>query len=203
MLDHYGRPDDGPLPFRRAGPRSKPLLTGHGGCDLHFNVSRSPGLQVVAVALTSVGVDVERIRRLDHLERAAPWFLTEPEARALLAVPRGKDLAIELTRRWTVKEAVAKATGLGIDLHLNRIRFDPGASIATDPARGRWRVLHLATGDSHVGALAMPEIGHGVAVEQFAFSTEGHVSLRDEPKSPNTADGRSPARTCEPMRSNP
>jgi 4'-phosphopantetheinyl transferase len=83
------------LRFRR-GERGKPELVGE---DLAFNLSHSNGLALIGVASAgAIGVDLERVR---------PPRRTEP-----------------LLRRWTAKEAVVKAFGLGLALSPRRLEVE-------------------------------------------------------------------------------
>jgi phosphopantetheinyl transferase len=95
---------------------------------LHFNLSHSRGLAVVAVSLTCpVGVDIEPLNRtidsdclfaiLSSGERA--WLKSRPHTL------RGEDF----TRIWTVKEAYAKLLGMGFSLDFTSFE------VALDPVR--------------------------------------------------------------------
>jgi phosphopantetheinyl transferase (holo-ACP synthase) len=64
----------------------------------------------IAPLPTGVGIDIESV------EQRPPSFadmILGPSERSLLN-PRGRDLDLWLTRMWAVKEATAKATGLGL-----------------------------------------------------------------------------------------
>jgi 4'-phosphopantetheinyl transferase len=72
--------------------RGKPVLT---GCGIHFSVSDSADLALVAVARREVGVDVEQVRRRAASERAAIGTAGFFEG-------------------WTRLEAIGKARGTGL-----------------------------------------------------------------------------------------
>lgn len=83
--------------------------------NLHFNLSHSGGLAVVAVSLTCpVGVDIEPLCKTieaDHID----FVISTGEREWLKSRPfthRGEDF----TRIWTVKEAYAKLLGKGFSL---------------------------------------------------------------------------------------
>ncbi len=85
---------------------------------LHCSISHSHRFGVAAVALTPVGIDIEKIlprdpRLLDYVARR-----TEVAALRHL-VGSATEL---LTLIWTLKEATAKASGVGLGLALRHLR---------------------------------------------------------------------------------
>lgn len=84
--------------------------------DLFVTISHTPGMAVAAASHRSVGIDVEAADRsvLRALGRVA-----SPEELAEARAARG-EVAL-----WSAKEAVSKATGLGIKfgMHAFRVRF--------------------------------------------------------------------------------
>lgn len=102
-----------------------------------FSLSRSGPYWVCAAAEgVRVGVDLERVRPMD-LSRLPSAILSSGERRHLYGVP-GEFRAAEFIRCWTRKEAVVKASGIGIEAALGDI--DVG------PAQTRPRVTHKAPG---------------------------------------------------------
>lgn len=93
----------------------KPHLAGkNAGSGLHFNVSHSGSLAVIAFALgCEVGIDVEQLRDVGHLEQIARRFFHPSETRAVLAAPESAR-TLAFLRCWTGKEAILKALGTGI-----------------------------------------------------------------------------------------
>lgn len=103
-------------------PGSIDLLRGEFGkpyiqdCPIHFNMSDTKDAVLVAVAQQPIGADIETLdRRTDH-ERVAEHFFTAREVKSIAEAADGKLRFLEL---WTRKEAVLKASGVGImdDLH--------------------------------------------------------------------------------------
>jgi 4'-phosphopantetheinyl transferase len=90
------------------------LASQHAAADLHFNVSHSGDLAVIGVSLgCEVGVDVEQLRDVGHLEQIARRFFHPSETNAVLsAADSARNLAF--LRCWTGKEAILKALGTGI-----------------------------------------------------------------------------------------
>ena len=96
------------------GPYGKPGLAGP--ATLHFNLSGSGEFALLGLSPDCpVGVDVEQVRPLTHLNSLAHSVLTPAEAAAVLPLP-----AEEGTRRlfqlWTRKEACLKAAGFGLSV---------------------------------------------------------------------------------------
>ncbi len=89
-------------------------------CPLSFSLSHTPGLAACAVTLEAqLGIDVE------------PRDRTPPQTDGILSLGEQRQLA-ELHpearseaffRRWTLKEAYAKALGLGLSLSFDRFGF--------------------------------------------------------------------------------
>lgn len=115
-----------PAPRFRLGPHGKPELEGGGAAPPpRFNLSHTDGLAACAVAHGhEVGLDVEALdRRLDVWGLSAK-VLTEAEQVAIRQAPAPAGAFLDI---WTVKEAVAKAAGLGLHLPFRslRVTFDP------------------------------------------------------------------------------
>jgi 4'-phosphopantetheinyl transferase len=100
------------------------LVPAAGQPDLRFNLSHSGGLVACGFTLgKAIGVDVE------HRERALPppeefaRYLSPSERARCSAAPEstGKD---EFLRHWTLKEAYAKALGLGVSMGFDRFSID-------------------------------------------------------------------------------
>jgi 4'-phosphopantetheinyl transferase len=98
--------------------------------DVHFSVSHSGGCVAVAVLRGSpVGVDVEEVGRFDagELDAMAGHTLA-PEERAELARQPAEDRARAFSTYWARKEAVVKATGVGIATSLDQLVVSPPSS---------------------------------------------------------------------------
>lgn len=90
------------------------LAVSHSGTDLHFNLSHSGDLALVVVtACCEVGIDVEQVRNVGHMEQIARRFFHPAEVDQVLTT----SLATRneaFFRCWTAKEAVLKGIGTGI-----------------------------------------------------------------------------------------
>jgi 4'-phosphopantetheinyl transferase len=126
------------------GERGKPRLAGETG--LRFNVSHSHG--VVAIALCEgreLGVDVEARRDGLHIERIGRRFLP-PDAVSEIEGRTGEDRSREFFRLWVRQEALAKASGAGLE------------RIAERPDSERWSILDLDLVDGYAAALAVERL---------------------------------------------
>ena len=141
-----------------AGANGRPEIAGAPGpC---FNASNAAGL--VACAVTgglAVGVDVEPHGSRAEVAALGGRVLSPAELAAAAALPpeARADLALSL---WTLKEAYAKALGLGLSLEPGAITFTvgpAGITLADAPgaaAAGRWHFL-LLDHEGHRVALAL------------------------------------------------
>ncbi|MCX8048542.1 MAG: 4'-phosphopantetheinyl transferase superfamily protein [Methylohalobius sp.] len=108
------------LEFTR-GTWGKPYLPESFG--LAFNLSHSGDWLWLGVARDrELGVDIELIRPLAGLERLARRCLTSMEWEAWQKLPEPKRLGA-FFRFWTLKEALAKASGQGLRLGVSNCAF--------------------------------------------------------------------------------
>ncbi|WP_371596959.1 4'-phosphopantetheinyl transferase superfamily protein [Streptomyces sp. NBC_00564] len=140
----------------------------HPHTDWEFSLSRSgPYWLCAAAAGMRVGVDLECVRRTDFGSLASV-VLSESERTYFQGVPAGRRDA-EFIRCWTRKEAVVKASGIGVEATLGNIDVGPGrrAAVVSHSAAGcevdTWLVTDLPTGSDYFSALAVP------AFEEFTF----------------------------------
>jgi 4'-phosphopantetheinyl transferase len=130
--------------------------------DVRFNVAHSAELALIAVTTgCEVGVDVERLRSVRHLEHIAQRYFHPAETMALLAArPAERDAAF--LRCWTGKEAVLKALGHGITGSLAEFQVPINEFISTwidlpaelFPQHARCWLHRLAPCDGYRGAVA-------------------------------------------------
>lgn len=143
------RPED--VHIERAD-RGKPAVADG---SVHFNLSHSGGLVVIAVGPRPLGVDVERAASAAAFPMtAASRLATAAERRALLGLG-GPARAAEVLRFWTRKEAVGKARGLGLDDDLCTLdAWRPGCGPVTVQADGQgWTVDDLAVPAGFVASI--------------------------------------------------
>jgi len=135
-------------------PGEKPSAAGTGlPADLDVNLSHAGNLVACALGIgVAVGIDVEPLDRVvDAADIARAQFAPEEQA-------SGFDTATFL-RMWTLKEAVAKAAGLGLALELSSFACatDPPRLLRSAASLGPAEAWRLESWDyaSHVVALAV------------------------------------------------
>lgn len=149
--------------------RGRPFLQGRSRCGPadppgpDFNLSHTQGYNAVAVAHgRRVGVDVERLDRA--AERGLDWIEASyaPEERAYLAsIPEGRRRDRATLRLWTLKEAYAKARGLGLWLPFDSFAFEladrgvRGFRPPEDDTADRWTFVELEPRPQVLVALAV------------------------------------------------
>lgn len=141
----------------RANRFGKPELTDHVS-SIHFSLSHSPNIAVLAVACgLPVGVDVEEVRPIEPEVAATHFSASELSDLSELT---GDAWLNAFYRCWTSKEAILKAEGVG--LHRALDSFDvsllPGAPAELLGTRVRflypWKLYDLSPASGSVGALA-------------------------------------------------
>lgn len=84
--------------------------------NVHYNISHSGHYVVCAVAPYEIGIDVERVRKVNL--RIAERFFSEPEINDLMSCNEEDRMHYFITL-WTIKESYLKAIGRGLTQHLN------------------------------------------------------------------------------------
>ncbi|MER7224223.1 4'-phosphopantetheinyl transferase superfamily protein, partial [Streptomyces rubradiris] len=135
------------------GPHGRPAVAGPAGDRLHFSLSHTAGLALLALAGRPVGVDVERVPGPGPAEDAArALHRAEREELARLA-PGARPGAF--ARCWTRKEAWLKATGEGLSGEALRGRYlGTGPRPAAVPG---WRVTDVVVPPGWAAACAVRE----------------------------------------------
>jgi 4'-phosphopantetheinyl transferase len=114
-------------------PDGKPVLDSPR--DLHFSISHTSGLGLVALSGRPVGVDVEEVRPRERLERVAARVFAAAD-RKRLGELRGREQLEFFYAAWTAREARLKAgPGIG-ELTLRHFAPAPGylAAVAVEGA---------------------------------------------------------------------
>lgn len=84
--------------------------------NIHFNISHSGKYVVCTVAPFELGIDVERIRKVNL--NIAERFFSPSEISDLMSKPDDSKMQYFITL-WTIKESYLKAIGRGLTQHLN------------------------------------------------------------------------------------
>lgn len=98
----------------RFGEKGKPYIENLP--NIHFNISHSGHYVVCAVAPAEIGIDVERIRKINL--RIAERYFSASEIHDLMAQGEQDRMNYFITL-WTIKESYLKAIGRGLTQHLN------------------------------------------------------------------------------------
>jgi 4'-phosphopantetheinyl transferase len=100
-------PHEVPIAYTGAG---KPIL----GCGtLHFNVTHTDQIALIAIAGRPVGIDVEQVRNLANPDGLVQRFFSAAECASYRTLP--PELQPQgFFRAWTCKEALIKAVGLSV-----------------------------------------------------------------------------------------
>jgi 4'-phosphopantetheinyl transferase len=141
-----------------AAPSGKPGLDGGG---LHFNLTHTQGLALIAVARVRVGVDAEKRRHIPDADGLVRRFFSPAERESYLALhPELKPDAFY--RGWVCKEAVIKAAGAtmhcldGFDVEIGPAHR--AAVIATrhpQLAGANWAVVDWCPAPGYAAAVAV------------------------------------------------
>lgn len=132
------------------------LAPAHDPHDLCFNLSHTAGLAVFAIGRRrSIGVDVEAVDRRAPSPGVIERALRPREVERVLRTD-GHERTAAFLHYWTVKEAYAKALGVGLALDLREVGVDgsadrPRLDLPGGPEEWCVRRLRLRTG--FVGAV--------------------------------------------------
>lgn len=130
---------------------------------VQFNMSHSSNYALIAVAREqNVGIDIERIREDNELERIAARYFSQREVSELMALPP-RQRTIGFFTCWTRKEAYIKAQGPGLSLPLESFDVslnpdEPAILRATRPNHqeaSRWILQALEVDSSYASAVAV------------------------------------------------
>jgi len=150
---------DGSLVRTARGPFGKPFLERK---DLRFNMSDTKDAVLIAFAdRIEIGADIETMtREVDHRAVSEHYF-TAPEISAIDAA--GTDGKRRFLEFWTRKEAVLKASGVGIMDDLRALRVDAPHNAMTieheaftTMAAPEYHLHTLHVGTDHLVSLASP-----------------------------------------------
>lgn len=117
--------------------------------------SSGPNLVACALRDANVGIDIERIRTVEHADGLARRFLTPGEAEAVER-STGESKSLMFLKTWSAKEAALKAIGQGIDSGLNNVVVDMDGKdwrLAIPASVAQWRLEFPDIVPGHIVAL--------------------------------------------------
>lgn len=132
---------------------------------VRFNISHTHGMAVCALTGGNVpegveiGVDAEYLQRDHSSQSLADRFFSNREAQWLRSLP-DQQRRYEFIRLWTLKEAVAKAVGRGLQLDLKSFHCDvTSPSVSFDMAEwgpsDTWELHNWNAAPHHTVSLAV------------------------------------------------
>ena len=138
----------------------KPSLANPHG-NIQFNVSHSHDLMVAAICREwPIGVDIEKEDPKFHAMDIADRFFCQRERDEIAR--KGKEDGLRaFFQFWTAKEAVLKATSLGLSLELSKLEIGltPLRILAMEDAGNihgaSWHLTAFSPADGYSGALAV------------------------------------------------
>lgn len=151
----------------------KPSLGAHGaGPELHFNMSHSQGLGILAVSNLTLGVDAELERPIR--EEIASAACSSYELRQLERLS-GRRWLEAFYLCWTCKEAVLKAEGTGLSIPLDVLDIDfmdetkpyVAAFRFPGPCRPIWRLFALQSATGVTTSLAVSDVPASLSYYQL------------------------------------
>lgn len=172
VLSRYGPTAPADWRFRTNAHQCPFVVASQAGSPpLHFNVSHTDGLVVLAVVRGHrVGVDVEAVQRA-VLDTVPERHFAPAEVQALRAAPADQQPRLFFDY-WTLKEAYIKARGMGLAIPLDRFAFTlraaqpPAIAFAPgfDDDAARWQFWQAWPTANHRLALAIERDGEDLAI---------------------------------------
>lgn len=145
MLARHLDCDPSELKFGTTGRNKPVILEPRIAHPLHFNLSHTQGLTVMAISREPIGVDAEGLdRQTPGTDLAARYFTPAEQADIALAPETNQ----RFLTYWTLKEAYLKAEGWGIVDRLDGFEFELSPPTQWPPTRIRLRVrggIHCPT----------------------------------------------------------
>lgn len=145
--------------------RGKPVLDASvHDSEIHFSMAKSEDRLLIGFSTSShIGVDLEPVqRRARNPMGVAQRYFTPAEADALAALPEDK-IDEAFLRVWACKEAVVKASGLGIANQFARFTVDhepshPAAVLDFEgESAGDWTLVLVRPESQFLGAVAVQD----------------------------------------------
>lgn len=148
---------------------------------LCFSLSHSEDQILYGVGCDrNIGIDLEKIRPVNHLETLAKRFFSPREFNIIQSTPVHLRARLFL-RYWTCKEAYLKAIGKGLSHPLNQVEFKISSEYpiqsfkleSDQNHRNSWQIYELKTQATYVAALAIEEFPHhdrkNASIEWFSL----------------------------------
>lgn len=132
------------------GPHGRPATDG-----VHFSLSHTRGVALLAFADEPVGVDVERVPAAGIVAEIGDQL--HPAERRELAELPAQERPAAFVRAWTRKEAYLKGTGIGLADGLSHDHLGTGPR--PEPGPAGWTVTDVAVPRGYAAAVAVRTAG--------------------------------------------
>ncbi len=145
----------------------KPYIENTTSGSIHFNVSHSGNYVLIAIAATSVGIDVEQLNASFTYQNVLSFGFSKPE---IDFVENSANPNQSFYQLWTRKECLLKATGKGLVDDLTQIpSLDGWYQIPVEilESAENWHVSSFKVDENHVGSIAFYPIK--TALQFFNF----------------------------------
>lgn len=149
ILSKYTRKQPPDIVFEY-GPNRKPYIP---GSHIQYNLSDSGYQVLIAISRYPVGVDVEYIKPTFYYDTILPLNFNQAEIDFI----NETDSSNRFFTLWTRKEAILKATGVGLTDHLKQITsLDGSQQVEGDfiGTQNNWKLLSFKTGEDYMATLA-------------------------------------------------
>ncbi|WP_164931849.1 4'-phosphopantetheinyl transferase superfamily protein [Dyella sp. M7H15-1] len=126
-------------------------------CPIRFSLSHCQQRLLLAVTLfRDIGIDIEPSQRAIDIDALANCFMSKQERRQYAEAPSATR-HVQGLQWWTRKEALAKATGLGLDLPLRQFPLPASPAPIDVVANGPdapYRIADLDMGPDYLASVA-------------------------------------------------
>ncbi len=132
----------------------KPFLRDSSGFNLSFNLSHSENYILIAVGKDEIGVDIEKMKNLFEYQSLIDAIFTKEEKNFITKAPEPVKAFYLL---WTRKEALLKATGMGIVNDLNCIACLNGENkvdSAVIVSKKEWLIKSFQISNNYIASVA-------------------------------------------------
>ncbi|MFP3591366.1 4'-phosphopantetheinyl transferase family protein [Chryseobacterium sp. SIMBA_038] len=129
-------------------PNNKPFLKGQ---DIYFNISHSEKLAVCIIAGFPVGIDVEFLNeKINYMD-----FQSQMTGKEFDEIHHADNKIKCLLKYWTIKEAIIKADGRGLQIDLQSFEFINNECLIDDKM---FYVKEISIHENYVGHIAYNKI---------------------------------------------
>ncbi|MGQ0541500.1 MAG: 4'-phosphopantetheinyl transferase family protein [Blastocatellia bacterium] len=142
---------------------------------LHFNLSHSNGMALLAVSATNeIGIDIEFVDQGFDWRRIADNYFSAQELSEMNSISEKKQTEAFFTG-WTRKEALIKALGMGLSYPLNQFEASMTATdirqvMLDDECKQmrKWTLVSIPTEPRYVAALAIEDGFKAIRFRKFS-----------------------------------